>query len=483
MLDMLILATPLAVIFFAIAMQNWRFALLACVPVGFIQDTLRKIIPGEPVVLLATVVGAMGLVFIAASSRIGHVRLQPLMLGNQRLHQLLVLFITLVSLQAFMTLVRFGSPILAGIGMLSYLAPIPALWLTFHYVRQEADIENFLKTYLCIATIVAISIFLSLLGFDWQILDEVGTGLNIYDRFQRRYIEAHSGLLRAAEVAAWHMGAAACLAVILAVSNNRLQWYLWTSPLLLLFVSSGLLTGRRKMFVAFVAFLGVYSLMIFYSRQHSAKRAVIAIFAGIVVLLATAFVASPPQSFADLMPYLQRSSSGFGDITERFNNLGIASIGWAINRVGYFGLGAGTGSQGAQHFGGGAVLVGGSAEGGLGKIVAELGVPGLLLVIVLSATLARHLWRILRAVEQQDSRIARLTFGLSALLLVNIPMFIAASQIFGDPFVLLILGSCLGFILASPRVLWYQQHQQQRQTDAVENASEAPPPHGQPAFR
>jgi hypothetical protein len=33
----------------------------------------------------------------------------------------------------------------------------------------------------------------------------------------------------------------------------------------------------------------------------------------------------------------------------------------------------------------------------------------------------------------------------------NIPVFVGASQIYGDPFVLILLGSYLGFVFASPR--------------------------------
>jgi len=46
-----------------IALADWRKGLLACIAVGFVQDPLRKLWPGEPVYLTALV----GVVFAAAA--------------------------------------------------------------------------------------------------------------------------------------------------------------------------------------------------------------------------------------------------------------------------------------------------------------------------------------------------------------------------------------------------------------------------------
>lgn len=63
--------------------------------------------------------------------------------------------------------------------------------------------------------------------------------------------------------------------------------------------------------------------------------------------------------------------TGFSDASERFGSLGLGSIQGPVRRHGFLGAGAGKGSQEAQHFGGGATLIGYSAEGGLGKIVVQ----------------------------------------------------------------------------------------------------------------
>jgi hypothetical protein len=138
-------------------------------------------------------------------------------------------------------------------------------------------------------------------------------------------------------------------------------------------------------------------------------------------------------------------------VGDRFVNLGLASIAWGINAGGFFGLGTGVGSQGTQHFSGGSVIAGGAAEGGLGKIVVELGVPGLLLVLIAMALVFRNVRRILDRMAAGDRTMLPLYLGMVAICGSNVPMFLGASQIYGDPFVLMLLGSFLGFVLGAAR--------------------------------
>jgi hypothetical protein len=121
--------------------------------------------------------------------------------------------------------------------------------------------------------------------------------------------------------------------------------------------------------------------------------------------------------------------------------------------VGPWGLGAGSVSQGTQHFGGAFGSARYNAEGGLGKITVELGVPGLLLAMLSALLIARSLRRALAVVAKADPELLRLNLGLLAFVAGNVPVFAGASQIYGDPFVLFILGSCLGFVLAGPRLV------------------------------
>ena len=142
----------------------------------------------------------------------------------------------------------------------------------------------------------------------------------------------------------------------------------------------------------------------------------------------------------------------FQDAPSRFVELGIAPIMWAYDSFGLFGAGLGVGTQGTQHFGGGGAIAG-AAEGGLGKITLELGIPGLFLVGWLAISVFNHLWRIMRAASRISPRIARLSYGLFSFLVANVAAFSVATQAYGDLFILLILSWTLGFLLAVPVLL------------------------------
>jgi hypothetical protein len=52
--------------------------------------------------------------------------------------------------------------------------------------------------------------------------------------------------------------------------------------------------------------------------------------------------------------------------------------------------------------------------------------------------------------SERATSVARLAYGLVAFLIANLAVFSVATQLFGDLFVLLILGTIAGFFLATP---------------------------------
>ena len=124
-------------------------------------------------------------------------------------------------------------------------------------------------------------------------------------------------------------------------------------------------------------------------------------------------------------------------------------------------------SQGAQHFGGGAEVFGGAGEGGLGKITAELGVPGLAVALWFGFAALRYGWHVLVFVSQRSMAVARLAYGLVAFLVANLAVFFVATQLFADMFVLLLLGLVAGFFLATPVLAEREQAQRSAPREPV----------------
>jgi len=188
------------------------------------------------------------------------------------------------------------------------------------------------------------------------------------------------------------------------------------------------------------------------------KLAVFALAGGLVsYVLLTGAVDESPSVIAGrdavvFGDYAERSTTVGSDVSDRFIGLGLMPVEWAIYQFGWLGGGLGVASQGAHHFGAGARVFGGAGEGGFGKITAELGVPGLVIMLWVGFAAMRYGWRVLVYVSRRSRTVARLAYGLAAFLIANLAVFSVATQLFGDLFVLLMLGMAAGFLLATPEL-------------------------------
>jgi len=382
--------------------------------------------------------------------------------GNNRLRTPLGIFIFWCLLSCGIAFAQTGSVTVAGIGLIAYLSPLPAILLAIVYARSANAAITFLQHYLWMSVLFVSTVYLAYLGFEWRILDSVGPGLWIYPDTGPA-VKLPNGLFRAPEVAAWHGAAAFCFLVILANTQKGKAYKIIGGALLLVLFGAILLTGRRKALMEIMIFVVAYGFFLAWFQHGSARLA--------RILLIMGFCALAVMSYFDLFadnategfePYVQRGVSVGGDALQRLKQMTVDSLRWVIAQNGFFGSGAGTGSQGAQHFGAGSAVVGGAAEGGIGKVLAEMGVPGVALLIWLGGAFALHLRRILYFVGRRDLQLSSLACGLVAFLFANAVVFVTAHQVFGDVFVLLILGWSLGFVLAVPfimgkRAVWVQQ--------------------------
>ena len=114
----------------------------------------------------------------------------------------------------------------------------------------------------------------------------------------------------------------------------------------------------------------------------------------------------------------------------------------------------------------------GPAEGGLGKITMELGVPGLFVVGWIAILIFHQFWQIMRIGSRHSRRVGRLSFGLFSFLVANLAGFSVATQAYGDLFILLILSWTLGFLFAVPILVERELRAQQMAT--VERFSRIP---------
>ena len=433
-----------------------RWMLPACILVGYLQDPLRKVIAGEPVFIILIV----GVVFAAGTLgyllQNGITSIFEIQFWTPEFKLPMLLFFFLLAFQSLFSYLSYENPFLTVIGLMAYFSPLLAISISYFSFRKSKSLENILWFYSFIAFFLALTVLMSFSGYEHTLLNEVGEGLFIYD--QGTILKAHAGFMRSSEIAGWHMGASACFLVILSFSSGKRSAIVFCSIAILLLLIAIALTGRRKMIMQFFIFLSFYSLFYLYFRRAMSSQ----ILAMLALVLISFWVVSvyifPSLSSSEIDLYYARGVSVFGDADERFRELGLGSISWAINRVGWFGGGVGIASQGTGSFG--VNIAGGAGEGGLGKIVVELGVPGLLILAWLAWVTFKFFLKTLRFVSQTDNFESRFAIGIVAFVIANIPTYIVASQVYGDLYVLILLGFLVGFIFALPKIMFIRKEKE-----------------------
>jgi hypothetical protein len=441
------------------AITDWRLALLLCLATAILQDVLRKLTPDQPVLFVACVAVVFGAACVGAWARGNPLNLNRVFRRDRQLAISFLVLPLLIIVQAFNSYLRFDNLAMTLIGLATYLLPFLSIAFAYQLVFRQGEfrINQFMKWYIVCITIALTTVYLEFLGYRWPVLGQVGRSFLIFDQATGAILQSSSGIFRASEIAGWHAMTAACFILLIAFLRRiTLARLLPVVLVVALVVGVGLLTGRRKVVIEFAVFASTYVILWALLEKRMGKLAIIA--ATGAALVGYAWLASElredspvqhtPESL-DFSLYVERSQGAFREAPTRFVELGIAPVMWAYESYGVFGAGLGTGTQGTQHFGADAGVAG-AAEGGLGKITLELGIPGLFLMGWLAFLLVRHLWQIMRAASRHSLKMARLSFGLFSFLVANLAAFSVATQAFGDFFILLILSWTLAFLLAVP---------------------------------
>ncbi|HSI54493.1 MAG: hypothetical protein ACAH21_09830 [Ramlibacter sp.] len=447
----------------SLTMLDWRKGMIICVVVGIAQDPLRKLAPGQPVYYVVLVGVIFGVAWLRAA--LMHVPLGPSVIHGwrQTLKVPFTLFVFLVLAQAMHSFLRYGSAYMAGIGLLVWLAPIPAVVLAYQYAMRRglAGVRQWMLVYCCVALLALSGVYFEYIGFNWRTLGEIGEGQIIYD--VGTVLKAHSGFFRASEIAAWHTAAIACFVFMLSLGKRpTLIRVVFALSMIALLVGLGILTGRRKMLVEITIFLSTYLFLVAWLQRGMARLAMVVLLVGFAGYIGIVGFVAPDlvqNSYSKRMTvdsaermtgYAVRGQSVFADLPKRVNDVGFQPVVSAVEMFGWFGAGLGTGSQGTNDIAQAHNIDRWAAEGGLGKVAMELGVAGLAVAVWLLVALARHLQGQLVVIARMSPQHTRIAYGLVAFLIANGATFTVATQAYSDLFVLLILGWCLGFLLAMP---------------------------------
>lgn len=432
---------------------DWRLGLCLTVVIGFAQDPIRKLTPGQPGIYVGLVlVSFLACVLVLLQRRRARFDLSLMFPATPALRSVVLIFVGLIALQAIHSMVRWGVPSRTLIGMGFYFAPLLGLWMGFQVGRFQPFLRRLLKLYLLVAALFGFTALLDYLGVDRALFDAIGEGQIIHFRYGF-WTEGAVGLWRSTDMAAMHLTIASCLALVVALSGSvgiqRTGWLVLSG----FFAVISLLTGRRKAIVQIVVFCGLFFWLVARYGPGRSRQQIWGLFISAAGLAALALVLEPSEFLGDdFGEYLARASTAQGDLWNRFSILGLYAAQRGLDISGGIGLGVGTlaqtgaaGVSGVQ--GAGFSFV---SESGLGKIIAELGWPGIAILLMLAWGLLQALFYALRMMRYEPDSIATLELGLVAFALSNLPFFSAAAGVYGDPFVLIICGICLGSVFVVP---------------------------------
>jgi hypothetical protein len=444
--------------------NDWKSGILWTIAIGFCQDPIRKLTPGQPTLMVGLVLIAFLLCAYIIYQERGQFDLRYIFWTSPQLLEVFPLFFILLFAQSVNSFFQFGSPPLVAIGLSFYIAPLIALWVGFHIGRDLTLLRRIIIFYLIFSIVFAATVLFDFRGVDIPAFEEVGTGILI--TFEGSAKSGASGLWRTSEIASWHLAAAACFSIIMSFSNRDVGWQILYVTIAVVFSILSVTTGRRKAQVLIVAFLGIYLLI--FARQAtpaSRERIIMSVLGGVGISFAilSMFLLDLLGSQFDL--FLDRASTSPDALGDRVQSQGLNALIHGFDIGGGFGLGLGAGSNlGNFNAGANRASVSGLgyvSEGGGGRLILELGIPGVFLIGWILIISLQMIWRNFKLIRFLPSEELSLVTGTLSFGIANIVFFFSAAQLYSDPFILIILGISIGSFLSIP-VLIYGRMQAQR---------------------
>lgn len=448
---------------------NWRGGLMATLVIGFLQDPLRKITPNQPSSMVGLVLAAFVLtVVVIYETAKGRINLRAMFWTVPAVQEWIPLYFLLILAQALNSLFRFGDLRLTGLGIAFYLAPVIAIWTGFQVGCKPRLMPRLMLTYLVMCSLFAFTAWLDFQGVQNPLFKEVGQGIQI--TFEGFSAEGATGLWRTSEIAAWHLAAGSCFALILGVSNPNRSFQVGMVVLAAGFAYLTIPTGRRKALVLVLIFAAFYLLLFSRKATPDSREKVITTLlggAGLTYAAYALFLITAKGDNFDL--YLNRALSARDELIDRFQSQGVGALVRALEVSGGYGLGVGAGAnignleinQAAQDLRSSIQSLGYVSEGGGGRIVAELGLPGLIIGLVLVVLILLTIQRNFSLLDRLDPETGFVLLGLVSFALANLVFFFSAAQVYSDPFILILLGLSFGSYLAIPTLIARQQASQQ----------------------
>ena len=419
-----------------VATNNWRRGWMLLPIFAILQDPVRKLTPGTPVVLSFSIMAIYAAVLFGARATLS-AHLRELNRRFPALFSAATLLSVFLLLGTVNGLFTFGAthwrvPLLS-LGL--YVAPIPAVIVGYAFLQREEDIYKFFRLYATITSIAMIGTVLEYWRVKSPMLGIVALPFDYYRHFIGIQIRLLSGFYRAPDIMAWHAAMLTSVGLVMTVKPGSRK-LLWIGVAGWGFLNC-LLSGRRKATYFVLSFAAV--MLWRYFRRLKAKQVLAIVAALVLVALIVQNVATGAQSNV----YARGAKTSRAEILFRLEG-GVMET---FRQFGLLGAGLGAATQGTRHLPGGTKAVGWQ-EGGLGKLAVELGLPGLLAVALFAVILLRLLLRLTRIGDvpgsTQFTRVALFSFFIA-----NTTGFMASAQAYTDGMLALTTAFLAGCLMAT----------------------------------
>ncbi len=425
------------------AFSNWRHGVLLFLVVGMIQDPFRKSIPGTPGYLSLVTAPVWAVVMLPFLSHFGTLA-REFRAGYPGIaHAINLLVVSMIPAAFISATYGSGTWMLTLLGIFQYSCILFGLLIGFYFPRRPDEILRVLAFY-CTGTAVALigtHLETQQLFPSWPAIGSASLGFEWLRDVPDVRISLISGFYRSPDIMGWHAASAAMLAMILALRSRGMGRAMWIA-IVCWAAFTTILSGRRKMVMMLPVFLITTVWLHLRRRQGGSNTLPIVglVVAGIVMIY---IQVSPDASYMAYYTYEPM------DLFNQLNEHGLEAVLTTIDQHGVFGAGLGVAATGAHHLSVDRPRV--WQESGLGKVVVELGLPGLVCFFYFGCSL---LWAGWTQVSHRRSATADLSIanGLFAFLIANVGSFLVSGQHFGDPFILCWFSFLIGLLLSVARV-------------------------------
>jgi len=429
----------------ATAVFNWRWGVVAAIVIGLLQDPLRKMVPGVPGYLaIATLPVWMATIVSALFS--GEVRARDFLSNFPRLARWVSLFGLYLLIPAAIS-ATYGEnswqiTLLGGVVYTTAFVMLAAGW---RFPRDASSVTRILSFYAIGTAVLLIGGPLDYFGLAKgfaAIGTEAMDAVWVTYRTGSKGLYMYAGFFRSPDVMGWHASLVTMIASLMAARSRGWARYAWLA-LSMWGVLNLWICGRRKMISMLPIFWGLFLLLTF--KFKTARRAVPLVGTLLLVLGLGWYGVTRTYQSTEIDTFYMTTFDHLDDLAMAH---GVLSVVETIRQAGFFGYGLGMGQQGIHHIKAEKPRL--WQESGPSKLVGELGVPGFVLLLGVGAVLLVTAYHVIG--HNKNSSSFYMCAGLYSILIANMASAVISGQIFGDPFIMILLSFFMGLLLSGGRM-------------------------------